>query len=428
MFLDEAKIHVRAGDGGNGAVSFRREKYVPLGGPDGGDGGRGGSVYLVADPSVNSLSDFRYRRHFKAGRGGHGRGQNKHGAKGEDLIIRVPPGTLVRSDGELVADLTEPGQQVMVARGGRGGLGNSHFATATRQAPRMAQKGEPGEERWLDLELKLISDVGIIGYPNVGKSTFLAAVTRATPRIADYAFTTLTPNLGVAEAQHLDFVLADIPGLIEGAHRGVGLGHQFLRHVERTRVLIHIVDGTGDDPVEDFERVNAELRLFKPGLAAKPQVVAFNKMDLAAARARWPRARDEFQARGVEAYPVAAATGEGLTEVLARVVEMLREAGREREAAELAQEVKLFTPRPLTADFTVEREEGGFRVRGRLVERAVAMTNIENDEAVAFLERTLAKMGVTTALREAGIRPGDVVRIGKVEMEWWKEEDPNLEP
>lgn len=428
MFLDETRIHVKAGDGGNGAVSFRREKFVPFGGPDGGDGGRGGSVYLVADPNVNSLAEFRFRRHFKGGRGGNGRGQNKHGAKGEDIFIKVPPGTIVRSDGELLADLAQPGQEVMVARGGRGGLGNSHFATPTRQAPRIAQKGEPGEERWLDLELKLIADVGIIGYPNVGKSTFLAGVTRASPKIADYAFTTLTPNLGVAEAHHVDFVLADIPGLIEGAHRGVGLGHEFLRHVERTRVLIHIVDGTADNPVQDFEQVNAELRLFNPQLADKPQIVAFNKMDVEAARQRWPQAREEFAARGVKAFPVSAATGEGLADVLGEAAEVLRRVGRGVEAAELAQEVRLFQPRPLAADFVVEREPGGFRVRGRLVERAVAMTDLENDEAVAFLQRTLTKMGVTTALAEAGVKPGDVVRFGKVELEWWREEDPNLEP
>lgn len=428
MFLDEVRIHVKAGDGGNGAVSFRREKFVPFGGPDGGDGGRGGSVYLVADPNVNSLAEFRFRRHFKAGRGGNGRGQNKHGAKGEDVFIKVPPGTVVRSEGELLADLAQPWQEVMVARGGRGGLGNSHFATPTRQAPRIAQKGEPGEERWLDLELKLIADVGIIGYPNVGKSTFLAAVTRASPKIADYAFTTLTPNLGVAEAHHVDFVLADIPGLIEGAHRGVGLGHEFLRHVERTRVLIHIVDGTADNPIEDFEQVNAELRLFNPELAEKPQIVAFNKMDVETAAQAWPQARKEFAARGVRAYPVSAATGEGLAEVLAEAAEVLKRVGRGVEAAELAQEVKLFQPHPLAADFAVEREPGGFRVRGRLVERAVAMTDLDNDEAVAFLQRTLTKMGVTTALLEAGVKPGDVVRFGKIEFEWWKEEDPNLEP
>lgn len=426
VFVDEARIFVRAGDGGNGAISFRREKYVPRGGPDGGDGGRGGSVYVVADPTVSTLSDFRHRRHFRAKPGGNGRGQNRHGAKGEDLVIRVPPGTIVRSDGRVLADLTEPGQEVMVARGGRGGLGNSHFATPTRQAPRIAQRGEPGEERWLDLELKLIADVGIIGYPNVGKSTFLAAVTRATPKIGDYAFTTLTPNLGVAEVHHVDFVLADIPGLIEGAHRGVGLGHRFLRHVERTKVLIHIVDGTVEDPVEDFVRVNEEMRLFNPELLAKPQIVAFNKVDVGAARDRWERVKDEFARRGVEAYPVSAVSGQGLGEVVVRAAELLREAGREREAAELGHEIELLTPQPLAAAFTVEREPGGFRVHGRLVERAVAMTDLSNPEAVGFLHRTLTKMGVTTALQEAGIKPGDVVRFGKLEIPWWREEDPNL--
>jgi GTP-binding protein len=428
MFMDETKINVKSGAGGDGSKSFRREKFVPFGGPDGGDGGRGGSVYLVADRNLDSLVDFRYKRHFNAGAGGPGRGRNKHGAKGQDIFIRVPPGTVVRFEGEVLSDLAAPGDQVMVARGGRGGLGNSHFVTSTRQAPKIAQKGEPGEERWIELELKLIADVGIIGYPNVGKSTFLAAVTRATPKVADYAFTTLTPNLGVAEMEHVDFVLADIPGLIQGASQGVGLGHQFLRHIERTLVLIHIVDGNADNPIDDFDSVNNELKLFNPAMAQKPQVVAFNKMDLPKAQENWKTSSKEFTKRGVPAFPITAAVGEGLTELLGKVAKVLEEAGREREAAELSQEVKLFTPAPLNNEFTVEREPEGFRVRGRLVERAAVMTDLESYEAVAFLERTLTKMGVTAALKTAGVQAGDTVFIGDVELLWWKEEDPNLGP
>ncbi|MGE3272482.1 MAG: GTPase ObgE, partial [Chloroflexota bacterium] len=277
--IDTAAIFAKAGDGGNGASSFRREKFVPRGGPDGGDGGRGGSVYLVANPSVSTLLEFSNRRHFKAGRGGNGAGAKKHGKAGENIRILVPLGTVVASDGVMLADLSQAGDEVMVARGGRGGLGNVHFMTSTNQAPTVAQKGEPGEERWVTLELKTIADVGLVGYPNVGKSSLLAALTAARPKIADYPFTTLEPNLGVAEQDHFTFVLADIPGLIEGAHRGVGLGHQFLRHVERSRVLLHVIDASVADPVATYEAVREELELYNPTLAARPEVVALNKID-----------------------------------------------------------------------------------------------------------------------------------------------------
>ena len=286
--LDTAAIHVTAGDGGNGASSFRREKFVPRGGPDGGDGGRGGSVYLKANPSTSTLLEFSNRRHFKAGRGGNGAGAKKHGKSGQNVTILVPPGTVVAADGELLADLSQPGDSVMVARGGRGGLGNVHFATSTNQAPTVAQKGEPGEGRWITLELKTIADVGLVGFPNVGKSSLLAALTAARPKIGDYPFTTLEPNLGVAERGDFNFVLADIPGLIEGAHRGVGLGHQFLRHVERARVLLHVVDATVSDPVATYEAVREELELYNPALAAKPELVALNKIDR-------PDVRDRLQ-------------------------------------------------------------------------------------------------------------------------------------
>ncbi|MFL5701483.1 MAG: GTPase ObgE, partial [Ktedonobacteraceae bacterium] len=298
MFYDHTKIYVKAGDGGNGSSHFRHEKFAPRGGPDGGDGGRGGSVYLEATSNMNTLIDYRYRHHFKAGAGGAGMRQKMHGAKGEDVVLRVPCGTIVRDadTNELIADLVEDGQRVMVARGGRGGLGNTHFATATHQAPREAQKGEPGEERWITLELRLIADVGLVGYPNAGKSTLLSVVTAAQPKIADYPFTTLSPNLGVVvvgqpgSRDEIDFVLADLPGLIEGAAQGVGLGHEFLRHIDRTRLLIHMLDGASleRDPWQDFQTINQELREYGERLATRPQIVVLNKMDLPEAQERWP--------------------------------------------------------------------------------------------------------------------------------------------
>src|SRR5579884_1406599 len=307
QFYDRAKIYVKAGNGGNGSAHFRREKYVPFGGPDGGDGGRGGSVYLEVNPALNTLVDYHYHPHHKAKSGEAGGGQRKHGAKGDDLVLPVPAGTVARNaeTGELVADLTEPGQRVMVARGGRGGLGNVHFATPTNQAPREAQRGEPGEEVTLELELKLIADVGLVGYPNAGKSTLLSVVTAAKPKIADYPFTTLVPNLGVVvvgdpgDRDYESFVLADIPGLIEGAAQGVGLGHDFLRHVERTRLLLHLIDGDNValDPWEEFTIINRELEAYRPDLAELPQIIVFTKMDLPTARERWP----DLQARAMAA-------------------------------------------------------------------------------------------------------------------------------
>src|SRR5918999_1267171 len=322
--IDTAAIFAQAGDGGNGASSFRREKFVPRGGPDGGDGGRGGSVYLKASPSVSTLLEFSNRRHFKAGRGGSGAGSKKHGKAGENVRILVPLGTVVTTDGELLADLSQADAEVMVARGGRGGLGNVHFMTSTNQAPTVAQKGEPGEERWVTLELKTIADVGLVGYPNVGKSSLLAALTAARPKVGDYPFTTLEPNLGVAERGDFTFVLADIPGLIEGAHRGVGLGHQFLRHVERARVLLHVVDATVSDPVATYESVREELELYNPALAAKPELVALNKIDR-------PDVRDkvtEILARFREAWPdvtvtaVSALTTQGVDELVTRLADI----------------------------------------------------------------------------------------------------------
>ncbi len=420
MFLDEAKIWVKAGDGGRGAASFRREKYVPYGGPDGGDGGRGGSVYLIADPQKATLLDFRYRRHFRAESGGNGRGKRCHGKAGADLEIPVPPGTIVRNlEGEIIADLDAPGKRVLVALGGRGGLGNVHFATSTNRTPRLAQKGEPGQERWLALELRLIADVGIVGYPNAGKSTFLAACTRAAPKIADYPFTTLTPNLGVATVDDRPLTLADIPGLIEGAHEGVGLGYEFLRHIARTKVLLHLIDGSGPDPVGAYRAINAELALFDRALAAKPQVVAINKLDLPIVQERQASLRSALGALGIEPLFVSASTGMGVLTILRRLVEVLDEvATAEPVGAPTAEQPVVLRPREERESFVVEREPGGFRVIGRKVERIVAMTDFDNAEGAAYLQRQLKKLGVTDALEKAGVRNGDVVRFGKIELEW----------
>lgn len=416
MFFDEAKIYVKAGDGGNGCVSFRREKYVPFGGPNGGNGGKGGDVYLVVDPHLNTLINFKKRSHFKARRGDHGRGKNQTGKQGEDLTIAVPPGTVAYDAdiSQLLADLTQPGQRALVARGGRGGRGNAAFATPTNQAPRLAEKGEPGQERWLRLELKLIADVGIVGVPNAGKSTLLAAVSAARPKIADYPFTTLEPNLGVVRVDDRDFVLADIPGLIEGAHAGAGLGHQFLRHIERTRLLIHLLDGASADPLDDFEKINEELVLFNPQLARKPQVVVLNKMDLPQTQELWPQIRRKIKDLGWEVMSISAVTSQGVPALLQRVVDLLDNLPREEPAVEEVKVFRLEEEEP----FSIIQEEDGWRVRGTKIERVVAMTNWDYDEAVLRFQRTLEAMGISAALEEAGVEAGDTVRIGDVELEW----------
>lgn len=314
--IDTVEIYIKAGDGGDGAVSFRREKYVPRGGPDGGDGGPGGSVFLIANPNLSTLRQFQHQKRFRASRGGNGARNNRHGKKGEDLFIEVPAGTIVyrknAGEKELIADLSQAGQQVLVAQGGRGGKGNARFATSTNQAPRIAQKGESGEEGWLVLDLKLLADVGIIGYPNVGKSTLLAAASAARPEIGSYPFTTTEPNLGVVEVGYRTFVMADIPGLIEGAHEGRGLGHDFLRHIERTKVLVHLLDGESRSPREDWQKVNEELALFNPSLKEKPQIVAVNKIDLPTVKERLPGLKKELEALKTPVFFVSALTGEGV--------------------------------------------------------------------------------------------------------------------
>ena len=419
MFLDEAKILVKAGDGGRGASSFRKEKFVPRGGPDGGDGGRGASVYLIADPEKTTLLDFRYLRHFRGDSGGNGSGQRSHGRNGEDLEIHVPPGTIVRTEaGEVIADLDVSGKKIVVALAGRGGLGNTHFATSTNQAPRIAQKGEPGEERWLTLELRLVADVGIIGYPNAGKSTFLAATTRAAPKIGDYPFTTLSPNLGVAFVREQTITLADIPGLIEGAHEGIGLGHEFLRHISRTKVLLHLIDGSLPDPLAAYRAVNTELALFDARLSDKHQIVAVNKIDQLEVAERIAEIRGIFSTIGIRPFFVSASTGAGVKDVIERIAALLVELVAVPVVAPTEEEPVILRPMNPEERFTIQREPGGYRVLGRRIERIVAMTDFDNEEGAASLQRVLKKSGISEALEKAGVHAGDTVRFGKVELEW----------
>ena len=419
MFFDEATIVVKAGDGGNGCVSFRREKYIPFGGPNGGNGGRGGHVFLRVNPQRNTLIYFAKNRRFKAANGGHGMGKGMHGAAGEDLYIEVPRGTVVRDEetGELLGDLTEEGQTLLVARGGRGGRGNEAFKSSTRQTPRFAENGQPGERRTLRLELKLIADVGLVGKPNAGKSTLLASVSAARPKIADYPFTTLSPNLGVVEVDGSAFVMADIPGLIEGAHQGAGLGLQFLRHVERTRLLVHLLDGASPDPAADYRAINRELALYSEKLAAKPQIVVLNKMDLAEAREAWPLLQMELAEAGA-LHAISAVTREGVPELLRLIAARLEELPPEAPAEE-----GLFVFRPHeqieSKAFQVIREGPGvYRVRGEEIERLAAMTDWSREESLERFERILVARGISEQLEEAGVGLGDTVFIGDIELEW----------
>ena len=417
--VDEARIWVKAGDGGNGIVSFRREKFVPYGGPDGGDGGRGGSVYLEATHGVSTLLDFTKQRHFKAERGAHGRGARQHGKAGEDLLLRVPPGTHVKSEDGLEADLIRPGDRVLVARGGRGGLGNTHFATSTQRAQRIAQKGEPGEERALDLELKTIAQAALIGEPNAGKSSLLAATSAAHPDIGDYPFTTLSPNLGVAEApDDIDqvFVLADVPGLIAGAHTGAGLGHRFLRHVERAPLLVHVVDATREDALEAYETVRDELQAYKAELSEKPEIVVANKIDLPGGHSGLERLRRALPNRVV--IGTSTITNEGIPALLNEVSRVLRELPREEEPT---GEVRVYTLARESEDggFRVEQPEPGvYRVVGKRVERLAAMTDLASEEGTDYLQKQLERLGVFEALERAGVQVGDTVHVGEWETEW----------
>lgn len=427
-FLDQATIFVSSGDGGAGAMHFRHEKYVPLGGPDGGDGGVGGSIFLRADKSLNTLYSFKRKRRFMAEAGGAGGPSRMHGANGDDLTVPVPVGTVVRvsETGEVLADLREDGETLLVATGGKGGLGNVHFKSSTHQAPRFAEKGEPGRQMWLELELKVIADVGLIGMPNAGKSTLLSVISAARPKIAGYPFTTLTPNLGVVDVGDGSFVAADIPGLIEGAHEGVGLGHEFLRHIERTLVLIHVVDGSADDPVAAFEQVNEELRQYAEDLMLKPQIVAVNKMDLVDAEQDWAEIEQAFQTLGYDAMPVSAATREGVDALMYRASHMLTEQVQRLDEVETPPPV--IQIKPPAEYFQIERKRRTFQVRGEEVERLAVMTDLESAEAVHRLQRRLKRAGLFTALQRAGIQQGARVRIGQVEFAWGGLIEPDLRP
>ena len=417
MFIDEISIYVQSGKGGDGMVHFLRQKFIARGGPDGGDGGRGGDVILQVNPKLNTLAHFQQNARFIAKDGRNGGSTNMTGRSAEHLIIPVPPGTMVydAATDELLGDLVEPGQQLTICKGGRGGRGNQHFASSRNQAPRTAERGEPGQERSLRMELKLIADVGIVGVPNAGKSSLLAAVTNAKPKIANYPFTTLEPNLGVALLDHRNsLVLADIPGLVEGAHMGVGLGDAFLRHIQRTRVLIHLLDGMSEDPLADFSQINSELALFDAGLAKKPQIVVLNKMDQPEVQERWPKIRKELKKHGYEPFAISALARTDVNPVLWKAVELLQTAPEPTVVGELP----VYRPEEDPRTFTVEKTDSGYVVRGRAIERAAAMTYWEHDGSVRRFQRLMETLGVEEALRKAGVEEGDTVTIGGFELDW----------
>lgn len=423
MFIDRARIFVQSGKGGDGMSSFRHEKFVPKGGPNGGDGGQGGNVVLVADRNVNTLVDFRFRRLFKAKPGGKGEGSNKYGRNAEDLLITVPLGTIVKDEetGQVMADLSRDGQRAIVAKGGRGGRGNWHFRTSANRTPTFAERGEPGEERWLRLELKVLADVGLLGYPSVGKSSILRKVSAAQPEVAAYHFTTLNPILGVVNLpDHRSFVMADIPGLIDGASEGVGLGHDFLRHIERTKILIHVIDVSGiegRDPIEDYEKINAELAKYSEKLSRKQQIVAANKIDLLGDSDNLERLMDYMAAHGVEVYPICAMTGEGMDKLLERVWTMLEEYVEEPD--ETTEEVVYKAQNK--PDFEVKRDDdGAFVITGARIENLVAMTNFDDDQSLRRFQRIWRYMELDKLLQEHGIQDGNTVRIYSMEFEYHK--------
>ena len=425
MFIDKARIFVKAGNGGNGSVAFRKEKYVPAGGPDGGDGGRGASIIFEVDLGLRTLMDFKYQRKYVAESGGDGSKKKKAGKNGDDLVLKVPPGTIIRDEatGLIIADLKEEGDRAVVVKGGRGGKGNQHFANAVRQAPAFAKSGTDGEERWVVLELKMIADVGLLGFPNVGKSTFLSVVTKAKPKIANYHFTTLTPNLGVVQTKFGDsFVLADIPGLIEGAAEGVGLGHDFLRHVERTKVLIHIVDITGHEgrnALEDFDKINGELALYNERLSHRPQVVVANKMDILEDESVYEEFKEELEGRGYKVFKMSAATRQGIDDVIAYVSQLLKEV----EDVELVTEEEMYRPELDESNehegLTVEIEDGIYVVKGKSLRRIMYSVNFEDMESIQYFQKAMESEGVFDKLREMGIEDGDTVKIYEIEFEFY---------
>ena len=425
MFIDKARIFVKAGNGGNGAVSFRREKYVPAGGPDGGDGGRGANIIMVADTGLRTLMDFKYKKKYSAQHGEDGSKKKRAGKNGEDLILSVPEGTVIRDEktGLIIADLKKAGDQAVVARGGYGGKGNQHFANAVRQAPAFAKSGTDGQERWITLELKMIADVGLLGFPNVGKSTFLSVVTSAKPKIANYHFTTLTPNLGVVQTRHGEsFVIADIPGIIEGAADGVGLGHDFLRHVERTKVLVHIVDISGiegRDPIDDFEKINEELRLYNERLSTRPQLVVANKSDLLFDESIYENFKKTMEEKGYEVFKMSAATRDGVDQVIDRVSQLLNEV----EEVELVRQEEMYRPELDVDDeagLKIEVDEDGiYVVTGKELRRIMYSVNFDDMESLQFFQAQMEAKGVFDMLREAGIEDGDTVKIYELEFEFY---------
>ena len=423
MFVDYTKIVIKSGDGGNGAVSFRREKYVAAGGPDGGDGGKGGDIYFVVDPDSNTLIDFRYNKKFKAENGDNGSGAHKYGKSGEDLIIKVPKGTVVRDakTGEVIADLSEDGEKELILPGGRGGKGNSHFATSTRQVPRFAQDGEKGLEKELILELKLLADVGLIGFPNVGKSTLLSRVTAATPKIANYHFTTIYPNLGVVKTEYGDsFVMADIPGVIEGASEGVGLGIQFLRHIERTRLLLHVIDCSGSegrDPISDYQIINKELKNYSEKLIKRKQIFVANKTDIMQYDYCYKKLEKMAKENKMEIFKISAVTGEGLKELFVHVSNILKTLPKE-DLVEISER-KVYTLKEDEKAFDIEIVDGEFIVTGPAIEKLMGRINIGDNESMAYFERNLNDLGINDALREKGVKEGDTVKFLEWEFEWF---------
>lgn len=423
MFIDKAKIFIKAGKGGNGAISFRREKYVAAGGPDGGDGGNGGNVIFKAEPGMTTLMDFKYKRKYQAQGGEDGSGRRRKGKKGDDIIIKVPVGTIVRDaeSNRIMADLSVPGKEITLARGGNGGWGNSHFATAVRQTPNFAKNGQPGDEREITLELKLLADVGLVGFPNVGKSTLLSRTTKADPKIANYHFTTLEPNLGVVDlGDHRSFVMADIPGIIEGASEGVGLGHEFLKHIERTRLLIHVVDVSGIEgrnPIEDFDIINDELSKYDMELEERPQIVAANKTDIVQDNDIYEDFVNEMKKRGYEVFPISAATNAGVDELMNKTFEELSklppiqvfEPEMDIEEEEFIGDEK---------GFEITRENDTFIVSGPWIEAVGGSVNFSDNESLAYFQRALLNKGVIEALIEKGIQEGQTVRIGDLEFDF----------
>lgn len=427
MFHDTAKIYIKSGDGGRGTVSFRREKYVPMGGPDGGDGGRGGNIILRVDDQMATLQPFRYRQHFKAENGQPGRGQKMAGKDGEDLYIDVPPGTTAYEDetGEMLADLIEPGEEVILLRGGKGGLGNVHFKSSQHQAPRVAELGEPGKELWIRLEMKVIADVGLVGFPNAGKSTLLAAASAAKPKIADYPFTTLQPNLGVVEIGGRfgeTFVIADIPGLIEGAAEGVGLGLEFLRHVERTRLLAHVIDGSGGlegrDPLQDFRTILNEIEAYSEELAQKPRVVVINKMDLPEAQENAEILRMELEEEGETVFEISGVTGQGVQELMNALWQRLSEIPKVEREAPVTERVYSLNVEDDEAWYAERLSAHHFEIGGINLERRYHMTNFDLEEGAERFQRMLELWGISKRLEEMGIQPGDVVHIAGDELIW----------